>query len=188
MKSVLDIKEVKSTFNVQFVLSLKWKDPRITYQNLKEEDFMNKINLDEFEKIWRPVILFYNTEHRDKTKVNQKHVKTGNLNEFFYFWSPFSQCQKRLLIKTSKNKICPKQVDSDSSIIVQRHSGYTTSPLAMLHNNHFFDGTQNDISIVRDYMTTFLCDFDMQWYPFDIQKCNMSFILQANLCQTKEKL
>ena len=73
MKSVLDIKEVKSTFNVQFVLSLKWRDPRITYQNLKEEDFLNKINLNEFEKIWRPVILFYNTEHRDKTKVNQKH-------------------------------------------------------------------------------------------------------------------
>ena len=50
----------------------------------------------------------------------------------------------------------------------------------MLHNNHLFDGTQNNIVIARDYMTTFLCDFDMQWYPFDIQKCNMSFILQAN--------
>ena len=69
LKSVLDIKEVESNINVQFVLSLRWKDPRITYRNLKEEDFLNKINLDEFEKIWRPVVVFYNTQHREKTKV-----------------------------------------------------------------------------------------------------------------------
>ena len=76
MKSVLDIKEVKSTFNVQFLLSLKWKDPRITYQNLKEEGFLNKISLVEFEKIWHPVVVFYNTEHRDKTEASSKHTKT----------------------------------------------------------------------------------------------------------------
>ena len=75
LKSVLDIKEVESTINVQFVLSLKWKDPRIIYRNLKEENFLNQINLGEFENIWRPVVVFYNTEHRDKTKASWKHVK-----------------------------------------------------------------------------------------------------------------
>ena len=61
--------QVFLTIPAQFVLSLSWKDPRITYRNLKEEDYLNKVNLDEFEKIWRPVVVFYNTQHREKTKV-----------------------------------------------------------------------------------------------------------------------
>ena len=74
-----------------------------------------------------------------------------------------------------------KQVDSDSTITVHRFSSHAVSPSDQLHNNHLFDGAVNDIGISRHYMTTFLCDFDMMWYPFDIQKCNMSFILQAGL-------
>ena len=31
------------------------------------------------------------------------------------------------------------------------------------------------------YAVHFLCEFDMRWYPFDIQTCNMEFELEGNL-------
>ena len=52
-----------------------------------------------------------------------------------------------------------------------------TSPLEMLNNNHLYEGKANNISIARNHSEDFECDFNMEYYPFDIQICTMNFIL-----------
>ena len=60
-----------------------------------------------------------------------------------------------------------------------RNGTYTVGPMSDVHNNHLYRGEENPITVARTYHTNFLCDYDMALYPFDIQECNMSFVLEV---------
>ena len=62
---------------------------------------------------------------------------------------------------------------------ITRNGGFTLSPNNELHNNRVYKGTENPLSISRVYSADFECKFAMQYYPFDIQQCNMNFILEV---------
>ena len=60
-----------------------------------------------------------------------------------------------------------------------KHGEFRKSPDVELHNNHLFDGAENDILISRMYTTDFECKFSMHYYPFDIQNCELNFVLEV---------
>ena len=62
---------------------------------------------------------------------------------------------------------------------VIRNGNFHISSNNQLHNNHLYMGKDNRISISRVYSADFECKFAMQYYPFDIQQCNMNFILEV---------
>ena len=69
------------------------------------------------------------------------------------------------------------QLNDKDLITVSRHGGFVTTPLTEVVNNHIFNGRENDIMVLGDYTTRFICSFNMQYYPFDIQECRMTFML-----------
>ena len=50
--SVHDIKEVESLMTLQFELSIKWRDPRVTFLNLKRQAHLNLLGPDDISQIW----------------------------------------------------------------------------------------------------------------------------------------
>jgi hypothetical protein len=54
-------------------MTLMWRDPRLTFHNLKNETYQNTIGIVDAEKIWQPVVVFYNTKDRDETKVRKNY-------------------------------------------------------------------------------------------------------------------
>ena len=62
---------------------------------------------------------------------------------------------------------------------ITRNGSFRISPNSELHNNRLYQGKDNQISISRVYSADFECKFAMQYYPFDIQQCNMNFILEV---------
>ena len=50
--SVHDIKEVQSLMTLQFELSLKWRDPRVTFLNLKQQEYLNRLGPNDVSQIW----------------------------------------------------------------------------------------------------------------------------------------
>ena len=44
-----------------------------------------------------------------------------------------------------------------------------------------YEGSDNPIIMSRVYDVEFLCDFQMQWYPFDTQTCYMEFRLDKGI-------
>ena len=62
---------------------------------------------------------------------------------------------------------------------IERSSRTWESPEQESHINHYFRGSENDLSLYRAYTTSFTCDFDMALYPFDIQTCSFVFVLQV---------
>ena len=44
-----------------------------------------------------------------------------------------------------------------------------------------FDGSENTISISRVYSIQFFCEYDMAWYPFDVQTCTIEMVMDGVL-------
>ena len=67
--SVQELKEVDAIMTLQYKLSFKWKDSRISFQNLKSHDFLNSVGSYDAKKIWHPNVIFFNTRDMEQTKV-----------------------------------------------------------------------------------------------------------------------
>ena len=129
---IQEIKEIQQILQLKFSLRMTWVDARLDFYNIKQDETMNIISLEELNKIWLPVIVFANTE---------RSQRTTNDDESFATISRMS-----------------KGVGSDSSIS---------------EDIDIYKGSENKISMSRIYNIEFFCDYDMRWYPFDVQTCLM---------------
>ena len=151
--SIISITEVSRIFRVNYQLTMKWRDTRLRFFNLKRESYLNMVALNESLSIWYPIAVFQNTLNRDKSKVTV-HVILECIIHFNFL-----------------------QHDSESAVTIIRSGSFSTTPKESIRNDHIYSGKDNSISITRTYNTDFDCDFQMEYFPFDIQQCNMNFIL-----------
>ena len=66
---VLNLEEVDESMVLKYRMTLKWKDSRVKFRNLKKENYLNTLSTDEAGKIWYPKVIFYNTRDSEETKV-----------------------------------------------------------------------------------------------------------------------
>ena len=126
------MKEIAQILQLKFLLRMTWVDARLDFYNIKLDETMNVISLEELDRIWLPVIIFHNTESGQRT-INDKES--------------FATISRTGL-----------GVGSDSSIS---------------EDIDIYKGSENNISLPRLYNIEFFCDYNMRWYPFDTQTCNM---------------
>lgn len=62
LKSFLDIDENDGFFRVNFFMKLSWSDRRLNFFNLKENPSANTLTSEESKMIWKPQVLFLNSE------------------------------------------------------------------------------------------------------------------------------
>jgi len=63
--------------------------------------------------------------------------------------------------------------DDRSSIKVNKGGQFKPSDISENQNIQYFAGAENQISMSRFYNQRFSCDYQMAWYPFDIQRCDL---------------
>ena len=62
-------------------------------------------------------------------------------------------------------------VDERTSISVEKLGNFKLSETYENENIQYFAGTENPLHLRRFYNQRFLCDFQLNWYPFDVQHC-----------------
>ena len=62
LKEILGINEIDQTFHVSYELKSQWKDPRLTYHNLKKNSNLNVLSKEEQSSIWSPTLILVNTQ------------------------------------------------------------------------------------------------------------------------------
>ena len=75
---VQEIKEIQQVPQLKFRLRMSWLDARLDFFNIKLDETMNVISLDELNRIWLPVIIFHNTEEGQITINDGKSFATIN--------------------------------------------------------------------------------------------------------------
>ena len=66
---MVDIDERDNTIDLQFEIILEWRDPRITYNNLKKAIFFNALTEGQMKMIWLPVLIYVNTDQKETTRL-----------------------------------------------------------------------------------------------------------------------
>ena len=70
---IQDIQEVAQYMKLKFKINLEWMDARVTFYNIKTDEKMNSLTLDEQLSVWTPTIVFWNTKEQLRT-LNDKNT------------------------------------------------------------------------------------------------------------------
>ena len=76
-----------------------------------------------------------------------------------------------------ENKGKSKRTDDADKMIIApfNYSDFEYSDITHLSNSQLFQGSKSAIIDHDQYSVEWLCDFHMEWYPFDTQICTMHF-------------
>ena len=69
LMKVVEIEEVDHSIHLQFQISLSWREIRVEYHNLKKQTFLNALTEEDIEGIWRPLIVYDNTDQKEVTRL-----------------------------------------------------------------------------------------------------------------------
>ncbi|XP_023340726.1 gamma-aminobutyric acid receptor subunit beta isoform X2 [Eurytemora carolleeae] len=104
--SILSIDEVKNSFNIKFQLRSEWKDPRLSYQNLKSKADLNVVSPLQQHYIWVPQMIFFNTEDNLETLVDTKTITQIYPHQDFRFdRAPISSSKNTYIFAGSENTL-----------------------------------------------------------------------------------
>ena len=70
---VQDIQEVAQYLELKIKIGMRWKDARVSYYNIKQQEDMNSLTMEEQQALWTPTIVFWNTKEQLRT-VNDENT------------------------------------------------------------------------------------------------------------------
>ena len=102
---------------------------------------------------------------RGDPKSSHQNSLSDNISK--QLWIPpieFSNSQgERAFLKYESGKSVIEVVKSQNS---SRPAGYDS-----FHEARIFDPTQNEMKLMNGYKMPFSCNFDLNYFPFDVQNC-----------------
>ena len=110
-------------------------------------------------------ITFYNI--KKSVGMNSLSKKEKNI-----IWMPI------VIFHNTKKKLRTLH-DEESAASVTRNGQGTKSGLDINEDIYLFKGSENPLKVSRAYNIRFICDFNMRWYPFDIQTCRIAMVLEG---------
>ena len=66
---LVDIDEDDYSIEIQFKITLQWKENRATYHNLKVNDNLNALMQSDIETLWLPNVIYENTDQKETTRL-----------------------------------------------------------------------------------------------------------------------
>ena len=66
---VVSMKEDDHSIELQFHITLEWKENRATYHNLKKESYLNALSSDDIGRLWLPLVVYTNTDQQETTRL-----------------------------------------------------------------------------------------------------------------------
>ena len=66
---LVDLNEEDYSIEIQFEITLVWKEKRATYQNLKNRDSLNALADNDVETLWLPKVIYENTDQKETTRL-----------------------------------------------------------------------------------------------------------------------
>ena len=66
---VVAVEEEDHSIELQFQITLEWKENRATYHNLKTKSYLNALPLETINRLWLPLVVYTNTDQQETTRL-----------------------------------------------------------------------------------------------------------------------
>jgi len=129
-----EINTLELSFISDFILLMRWADPRLEYFNLRDVDTLNSLSKEVQSKIWAPALSFPNARQAEGSVV-----------------------------------------DDGSMTLVLKRGIAKPDNIRIAEEADIFRGVDSPMVMRREYFINFNCDYDLGYYPFDTQICEMVF-------------
>ncbi|XP_023345924.1 uncharacterized protein LOC111714922 isoform X2 [Eurytemora carolleeae] len=137
-------------------------------------DIMDILDIDEKSSIFQIQFYLHFSWYDSRLTFfdlrNDSGLNTLSIEEKGLIWIPV------LVFDNTENKVTTL-VDDEASITIQKQGDYYLSGLDEYSNREYYRGEENPLTLSRFYNTRFLCQYDLQWYPFDIQNCQLQLTM-----------
>ena len=68
---LVDIKEEDYSIEIQFSITLQWKENRATFHNLKHKRTLNALTKEDIDRLWLPKVIYENTDQKETTRLGE---------------------------------------------------------------------------------------------------------------------
>ena len=69
LNKVVRIDEENHAIEFQFEVLLEWRENRVTYHDLKQDEALNTLNATEIRNLWLPLVIYENTDDKESTRL-----------------------------------------------------------------------------------------------------------------------
>ena len=69
LHKIVAINEEELSIELQYEITLKWKENRVDYHNLREGLYLNVLTEKEVGDIWLPLVIYNNTDQLETTRL-----------------------------------------------------------------------------------------------------------------------
>ena len=134
-------------------------------------EILNILDINEVTANFEVSFKLHQTWYDDRhTYVNLKaedDLNTLTNTEKDDIWKPFVIFSNT---KTQEAVITDEKVIARVGMKGKHKAGDRTEAI----RSYYFKGAENTITFSRIYDRKFICEYDMAWYPFDVQKCEIT--------------
>jgi hypothetical protein len=110
---------------------------------------------------------WYDDRHTYVNLKEEADLNTLTSVEKDDIWKPF------IVFSNTKTQ---KTVLNDQKVIasIGKKGDHKAGDITEAIKTYYFKGGENTITFSRIYDIKFICEYDMAWYPFDVQTCEMT--------------
>ena len=76
---VVAIEEEDHAIELQFQITLEWKENRATYHNLKSKSRLNALSMEDINRLWLPLVIYTNTDQQETTRLGENWEWSTNV-------------------------------------------------------------------------------------------------------------
>ena len=69
---IVEIDEANHAVDFQYEIVMRWRENRLTYQNLKEDTSLNALSEVDMRKLWLPLVIYANTDQKLSTRLGME--------------------------------------------------------------------------------------------------------------------
>ena len=69
---IVEIDEANHAVDFQYEIVMRWRENRVTYQNLKEDTSLNALSEVDMRKLWLPLVIYANTDQKLSTRLGME--------------------------------------------------------------------------------------------------------------------
>ena len=117
-----------------------------------KETFTAKISL---RREWMDRRLTYKNLKRENSNKNDLSTKEAES-----IWYPSMSINN----VENQEKVKPTDIEHHARVIPDQNFSYTSK-----NNRHFFKGSENKLTLTKQWTVEFVCHYELHWYPFDTQ-------------------
>ncbi|KAG7169077.1 Glycine receptor subunit alpha-3-like 5 [Homarus americanus] len=163
----LDINTVDMQLTLDMLVRLQWADPRLLYHNLKVDNVLNTLTLQDLLRLWSPQVTTGQLAH-----LLSSQVTTGQL---VHLWSSqvttgqLAHLMSSQVAFSNAKGIANSEVDKDTAASILRLGLATRGDFSYTEEVDIYEGKENPVQLRRKYSVRYVCNFDLSMYPFDKQ-------------------